>query len=755
MYSTVTNRAYRRAEDRARHLRQRRPPARRRQRGQTLVIFALSVTVLLGLASLAIDAMRAYDLYAREERAAEAGALAGVIYMPCVYDNIGPVSPAVSCSTTTSPDELTARKRALQEVQKNGFGTTLTASSWNDPCTGLNTTAEVTVCGVANRTNALQVTITEPITTFLLFTSIGGGGAQSFMVTATAGADYFSSFVLGNDPTSSNSNGWGDGDTSQPKYWLPVMTGPAEFAETGSPYVYCQEGPSNGPLNPAKYPTIDPTMIGFQGADINLYQATPGTLETLGQFGASTGNIPTNHAQYIEGPHCGAPGSAQAINGGNPDQQPPGFDGEATRGTVHDGADNYAIFVPSATSGIAGAVGSADVWIWNPAYDPTDPSNSCTGNSQEDRFPLDTGCNTYYQNYGLVAGTTSTAMIQLNSTTPGTAILDDPRLYFDMTYSVYKTTGTTPGTVLDFPKRTYTPIDTISNDVARHNCTATGAYDPAGDNSYYNPTNNTPNGTGCVSKALKGGWVDLGNVTAGLHRLAVEASPYQNNGPNPACGTQNGICGWGRHVYSILVCAPAGAGAVPSGSTCPNGTAAAKISAWNNMDMYINFPSANQTDVIPLAYIPADFAGHTIDIGLYDPGDAHTFGSSNWFIIVPPDCTVATNKNPIQYGNSDGAGNTQPAWARTANWPSGLPPNAKGCQSKTSMFTSQANPGPQPSDGIYNGLWIWTQIHLPDNYNCGTSCEWYVDETSSQGKDFDQFTIAFHLDDTSPVHIIF
>jgi Putative Flp pilus-assembly TadE/G-like len=751
VYYTATNRADRRAESRARRLRQRHAPARKQQRGQTLVIFALSVTVLLGLASLAIDVMRAYDLYAREERAAEAGALAGVIYMPCSYDSNGPASSAATCSATTSPDGLTARQRALQEVQKNSFGTSLTVASMPDPCTGGNTSAEVTVCAAAGRTNALQVTISEPITSFFLFTSISGNSAQSFMVTATAGAGYLSSNVLGNDPTSANSNAWGDGGSKNPKFWVPTINGPAEFKETGDPYVYCEEGPSNGPMSSAQYPNI-----GYQGADENLYQtATPSPLYNLGNSGQST-----NHPQYSSGPHCGNPGSAQAINGGNPNQQPTGFDGPATAGTVHDGASNYAIYIPPTSAG-TGATGQADVWIWNPGFDPSDPSNSCQGAQQQDRFPLDTTCNMYYQNYGLVAGTTN-AMIKLNSITPNPATnttgpqyayLDDPRLYFTMTYSVYLTTGTSPGTQLALTKA-YPPRDMISNDLARHGCTTT-AYDLS-DSSYYNTPNTITSGKGCVTNTLQGAWDDLGTLSkSGLYRLAVEASPYQlpTGNPNPACSTQNAICGWGRHMYAILVCAPAGPGVVPTNDTCPNGSALAKISAWNNMDMYINFPTAGpQDDTVPLAYISKDFAGHTIEIGLFDPGDAHTHGNSNWFIIVPPNCTVNPNGTPLPYGNGDGAGHTQAVWVRTAPYPV-TPPNAPTCgQDQTSMYTSISNGSQAPSDCIYNGLWIWTRITLPSNYTAG---EWYMDEHTSGGKDFDQFAIAFRLDDPSPVHIIF
>src|SRR5260221_13883589 len=87
---------------------------RQRQRGQSLIIFALSLTVLLGLAGLAVDATRAYDLYARMQRAAEAGAMAGDLYMPANYNTPRTVS-----------DPNSAISRASQEVVKNGFGTVL------------------------------------------------------------------------------------------------------------------------------------------------------------------------------------------------------------------------------------------------------------------------------------------------------------------------------------------------------------------------------------------------------------------------------------------------------------------------------------------------------------------------------------------------------------------------------------------------------------------------------------------------------
>jgi hypothetical protein len=64
------------------------------------------LTVLLGLAGLAIDALRAYDTYGREHRAAEAATLAGVLYMPNYYNTLytlGNGNPLPTPITLTYP----------------------------------------------------------------------------------------------------------------------------------------------------------------------------------------------------------------------------------------------------------------------------------------------------------------------------------------------------------------------------------------------------------------------------------------------------------------------------------------------------------------------------------------------------------------------------------------------------------------------------------------------------------------------------
>src|SRR6185312_12918113 len=108
--SSASAQARRRRIERALRPRRRRSP---HTRGQTLIIFAMTFSVLIGMLGLAIDTVRIYNLYAEMQRAAEAGALAGVIYMPNYYATALPYAPGDS-----------AVCRAMQETVKNGFGAT-------------------------------------------------------------------------------------------------------------------------------------------------------------------------------------------------------------------------------------------------------------------------------------------------------------------------------------------------------------------------------------------------------------------------------------------------------------------------------------------------------------------------------------------------------------------------------------------------------------------------------------------------------
>ncbi len=84
-----------------RHLSIERPQSRRLQRGQVLPIFAVMAVVILGGAALLTDAAWWWVNQQRMERAADAGALAGAIYLP--------------------GDRPTAFAKARAEAAKNGY----------------------------------------------------------------------------------------------------------------------------------------------------------------------------------------------------------------------------------------------------------------------------------------------------------------------------------------------------------------------------------------------------------------------------------------------------------------------------------------------------------------------------------------------------------------------------------------------------------------------------------------------------------
>jgi len=106
---------------------------RRDERGQTLVIVGLTVMVLLGFLGLVADIAWYQVNLARVQRAADAGALAGVVYLP-----------------TNVSGAVTAAKN---ESMKNGF---------QDGVAGVSVTATPD----ANNDRILRVEVAAPVHTY-------------------------------------------------------------------------------------------------------------------------------------------------------------------------------------------------------------------------------------------------------------------------------------------------------------------------------------------------------------------------------------------------------------------------------------------------------------------------------------------------------------------------------------------------------------------------------------------------------------
>ncbi|HEX9412650.1 MAG TPA: Tad domain-containing protein [Ktedonobacterales bacterium] len=694
---------------------------RRRRTGQTLIIFALSLTVLLGLAGLAVDATRAYDLYARMQRAAEADALAGDLYMPTNYNTPRTVS-----------DPNSAISRASQEVVKNGFGTVL---SNNLPaayfgCPNTPSTFEVMVCPVTGFPSNLRVTITEQLNVVLL----GALGVQPITLHASGQAAYLSPILIAaranyfGDQTECSTSNSQNTNTSycdpgssgnHLNNFFATMDGPAELKQAGDPMVYCEEGPSG--------------------------VASASDLDRASTFPAYN-NFPTNHAQWQPtGPittRCGNP--VLGGNPGNPDHQPTGYDGPATQGTAHAGGYNYELSVaPGLTPSL---------FIYNPTYVPQDVP--ATGSPPLDHF-LDQGTTPgYYQ--GPRAEGIGTRFDGVHH--------DAPLFYYDTTVTLYTVNSQyQPGynLVACYPATglTFHPYDATTADLTAHGCsTATilgggtmanrpaQVYDPLWNGANTANTYHTPGvgmtgtgacrtvasdptdpfatgftGAGCMLQWCKispPGGLNPG-TGGGLFRLVIEAT-----GLTAATSdyTSSSLDGWGQHAYSLKLCADP---AATTPYSCGNGsnatgagqynTAPLALFGWNNADVVYqdllstrtpnkNYPQSAcvNTNTTPyacldLGCISSVYAGRDVTARIYNLGSSSGTGDV-YVAVVPPAGSTAT---------------VAPMPAYIPTFPGGIDGNSPAAQARDSTNTYR----------LYTGRWLNFQLHMPSDYkvNCTTT----------------------------------
>jgi Flp pilus assembly protein TadG len=195
---------------------------RRGQRGQTLIILAFLSVFLLTLLGLVIDTVRLYILSAQAERAAEAGALAGALYMPTYFSETAP-----------APDGESAQKRACEALQQNGVTT----------CFALPGQVGAQIAPVAGNPYELQVTVTLQAEVFFL--AYVSPNLASATVSRTALAEFLPPIELG-----SRTSYFGDQADGKQSFWASI-NGPLDLKEQGDAYSPKWE---EGPTDPQKYP---------------------------------------------------------------------------------------------------------------------------------------------------------------------------------------------------------------------------------------------------------------------------------------------------------------------------------------------------------------------------------------------------------------------------------------------------------------------------------------------------------------------
>jgi len=684
----LTTRAWRRAQARLATRGQRR--RRWRSRGQTLIFFALSVTVLVAILGLAIDTIRIYDLYARMQRAAEAGALAAVLYMPNYY----------STNLTTPPAD-DAICRALEETIKDGFGQPCGGSPVSY-CPGNPATVEVAICPVAGKPHDLAVYITEssnviflsavnvgPITVTVKAQAEYLPPVQIGLDTSTHGAGYFGGYGGCTGSAVGNPSG-GSCQSVAPQSFVANINGPAELKEQGDPYVNCEEGPAHVAATDQSAANLT-TYTGYSAGGV-----PPGLLTNHQQYSTNYSTILTNH--------CGAH---------NTDQQPIGFAGPATSNTSHPGGYTYLVDVTQAGAGL---------WVYNSSYIPTNGQGSsqstpCTGAQQIDQFawyPNGSGsaCTQgFYQNYG------ATPYSPANGFTASS-------FYFNTTYTLYSVPNITTLTAgAQVATLVAPPYDGVQADLTAKGCVPGQVFEPQSQ-------------TCMTAPASEFGWTRLaGNLPVGQYRLEVEAT-----------GLTSSTLGWGQHGYGLRLC-PSGTTVGANVSSCVSDpiNPPGDISALSAADMALIFPTTPAVTAFPLAVIPTEYAGRTVQVSLFDAGDPINAGFSSTvntaFYIMPPQANGQANSCSV---NASALGYT----FTLPNWE----------QSRVQQLTTFGLPNTNYAlatslngDNAFNGIWANVAVTLPPSYTQG---QWTLCGYESAANAQDTLGVAIAPLGQSPAHLV-
>jgi Flp pilus assembly protein TadG len=178
----------------------------RGQQGVVLVIFGLMLLVLLAFAGFAVDLGHWYYEANREQKAADAAALAAVVFLP--------------------GDTATAGTTALNTAKYNGYDST-------GGCTA-------TLCVTATQlgTSRMKVSVTEQVKNFF----ISAIGLKTQQITRSAVADYAAPLAMGSPAnTFGNEPAFNGADTrlstiytssTQPNFWANVF-GPQSAKQSG------------------------------------------------------------------------------------------------------------------------------------------------------------------------------------------------------------------------------------------------------------------------------------------------------------------------------------------------------------------------------------------------------------------------------------------------------------------------------------------------------------------------------------------
>jgi hypothetical protein len=637
---------------------------RRSEAGQAVVIIALMIIVLFGAIGLAVDGGIGYYYNNQAERAAAAAALSGVIFMP------GQFTPAQAVPAATGND---ATDRARVEARRNGFDTTGAPVCSATSCTSANGAAPfvtVTSAVVAGFTNKLSVTVSRQAPVFFMQMF----GISGYTVSRTAIATYLPPLSLGQPGTQVGSvtSSLGTGGNN---YFFPRTEGWSTDRVQGDAFT---PNPAGGSLGVS----TDVHQISRQQGSDPVGAALP----DRGGFNYLV-DLPLGGYIEIYNPIFG-PDNTPVLD--LPTPTGPASEvwaNNAPAGTTHNNCDNH---ISPVTKLYDKCSPGASYYL----HEEDSQDFSSYGAPQKDKYST--------MEYTVEA--VATPFIRASDT-----IISQVKVYPIDASGWYKNGANCTGACA--PAKNYNPINSLGSYI-------TQTWDVNGNptnmlsyHSWVDITNYIGAGDGGTFQRLV--TPAPGPLPAGTYRLRIDTLGFDGTNP-PTNGVSAG--GQAHKGYAVRVVDATGRG---NGTNSCTGCG---VGAWDDMTIYtpIAVAAGGHFD-IPIFKVPPDYAGQTITLDIYDPGDISGGGNVDLFVLDNVGTTVSVTAPTVINVWDVGLTRTNVGGPVACTGAGGITNPPVPCLVQTGSpqtATARATTGGTTN---YNGHWIRFEVPVPPSYAPGAN----------------------------------
>lgn len=295
------------------------------------------------------------------------------------------------------------------------------------------------------------------------------------------------------------------------------------------------------------------------------------------------------------------------------------------------------------------------------------------------------------------------------------------------------------------PAKSYNPVNSLGSYITQ---TWDGAGNPVNMQTYHSwvdITNYLGAGDGGTFQRLV--TPAPGPLPAGTYRLRVDTLGFDGSNP-PTNGTSPG----GQAHKGYAVRAVDGPGY--SSGTCTG----CSVGAWDDMAIYtpISVPAGGHFD-IPIFKVPPDYAGQTITLDVYDPGDISGGGNVDLFVLDNAGATV-TVAAPAAIRIWDmGLTRTNSGAPVPCTGSGGLTNPPVPCVVNTGSPQTATVRATTVGTTNYNGHWLRFEVPIPPSYAPGSNPNnWWWSlryQISTNVTATDTITVAIGLKG-NPAHLL-